>query len=74
MSDYQSLDEEAKYLVEQLRKQAAGRICEVPREEREAAVRNMTEFCEERIRANKLASEKLPELRGRKASERVPFL
>jgi hypothetical protein len=68
------LQKEAEANVERLRKKAAGRVCWESREEREAACQRMIAYYEELIQLNKLANGPVRQLRGRKASDRMPFL
>jgi len=70
----QSLEEEAKYLANQLRKEAAGRVCWQSRAEWEAAYEHIAAYYREKREFEAVLNAPRPILRGRKASERLPFL
>jgi len=68
------LKQEAEYLANQVRKQAAGRVCWESREEREAACKRIEQYYEEKKAFEELLNAPRPKLKGRKAADRIPFL
>ena len=70
----QSPEEEAKYLVEQLHKKAVGRVCWQSRAEWEAAYEHIAAYYREKREFEAVLNAPRPVLRGRKASNRMPFL
>ena len=71
MSD---IEKEAEFLANQVRKQAAGRVCWESREEWEAGYKRIEEYYKEKREFEAILNGPRPTLRGRKASERLPFL
>jgi len=67
------LKKEAERLANQHRKQAAGRVYMFP-EECEVAVKRIEKYYEDKKAFEDLINAPRPVLRGRKASERLPFL
>jgi hypothetical protein len=72
--DSSKLEEESKYLAEQVRKQAAGRVCWESREEWETGYKRIEEYYKEKREFEAILNGPRPILRGRMASERLPFL
>jgi len=68
------LKKEAERLANQHRKQAAGRVCWESREEWEAGYKRIEEYYKEKREFEAILNGPRPQLRGRKASERIPFL
>jgi len=68
------IEQEAERLAEQSRKQAAGRVCWQSREEWEAGYKRIEEYYKEKREFEAVLNAPRPVLRGRKSSERLPFL
>ena len=67
------LKEEAKYLADRVRKQAAGRVYMSP-DELEVACKRIEQYYEEKKAFEDLINAPRPKLKGRKAADRIPFL
>jgi hypothetical protein len=70
----QDIKQEAEYLTSQLRKEAAGRVCQMSRDEWVAAYEHIAAYYREKKLFNDLINAPLPKLKGPKASDRLPFL
>jgi hypothetical protein len=68
------LQKEADRLADLLRREAAGRVCWESREEWEAGYKRIEAYYKEKREFEAILNAPRPILRGRKASERLPFL
>ena len=73
LDETSTLKEEAKYLADRVRKQAAGRVYMSP-DELEVACKRIEQYYEEKKAFEDLINAPRPKLNGCKASDRIPFL